>query len=34
MIGVAIGISGLLMPVVGAAADAYGVEVGLAVMAL
>jgi FSR family fosmidomycin resistance protein-like MFS transporter len=33
MIGVAIGISGLLMPVVGAAADAYGVEVVLAVMA-
>jgi FSR family fosmidomycin resistance protein-like MFS transporter len=34
MIGVAMGVSGLLMPVVGAAADVYGVEVGLSVMAL
>jgi MFS transporter, FSR family, fosmidomycin resistance protein len=30
MIGVAIGIAGLLMPVMGAAADAYGVETALA----
>lgn len=33
MIGVAMGISGLLMPVVGAAADVHGVEVALSALA-
>lgn len=33
MIGMAMGVSGLLMPVVGAAADVYGIEVALSVMA-
>ncbi len=33
MIGVAMGVSGLLMPVVGAAADAYGIEKALTVLA-
>ena len=33
MIGVAMGVSGLLMPVVGAAADAYGIEQALTVLA-
>ena len=33
MIGVAMGVSGLLMPVVGAAADVYGVEEALTVLA-
>jgi FSR family fosmidomycin resistance protein-like MFS transporter len=34
MIGVAMGLAGLLMPLVGALADARGVDVGLAVMVL
>ncbi|MEE9262875.1 MAG: MFS transporter [Vicinamibacteria bacterium] len=33
MIGVAMGVSGLLMPVVGAAADVYGIEVALSAIA-
>ncbi len=33
MIGVAMGVSGLLMPVVGAAADVYGIEVALSATA-
>ena len=33
MIGMAMGVSGLLMPVVGAAADVYGIEVALSAIA-